>query len=496
MIKKNVILNYGSQAWVALMGVIFVPFYIRFLGEEAYGLIGFFTAVSILLHTISMGIVPTLTREMTKIGNGSGVEQEILDLKFSFELFAIIGALSIAGIFFILSELIATDWLKPEKISFETVAYSIQLMGVIISTRLVEAIYRSTLIGLGQISAFASVTAVMATIRGVGAILVLYLSHGDILAFFGWNLATTLLTLISLKFLVTQKLRPLNLQGKFNLSSMTGIRQFAFGMMVVSISGSIYTQVDKFLLSSFMSLSGYGIYIIASNLAAIVFMAVSPLTQAIYPELSKFYFDAKNEEFRSLYIWSVKLVIILTGTLGFCFAFNAQDVLSIWTGNPEIDHDTELVFILLCISSIINSLSWIPQQAQFSIGLTSSTIKINTLCSAFLLILMFPIFTNFGVLGCAALLMMTNMIYLIFYLIITKQYFIQTGFSNFLTFEVGFPLVVCCLCLLTWKAIFGFVVVDLHIVIQLILSAITTVLFLLIVFKFLTNLKLSLIKIQ
>lgn len=472
------------------MGVIFVPFYIRFLGEEAYGLIGFFTAASVLLHTISMGIIPTLTREMTKIGNGSGVEQQILDLRISFEFFAIIGALSISGVFFILSELIAIDWLKPEKISFETVASSVQLMGVIISTRLVEAIYRSTLIGLGQISAFASVTAVMATLRGAGAILVLDLSHGSVLAFFGWNLATTLVTLISLKLLVMRKLRPLNLRGKFNLSSMTGIRQFAFGMMVVSISGSIYTQVDKFLLSSFMSLSGYGIYIIASNLAAIVFMAVSPLTQAIYPELSKLYFDGKNKEFRRLYIWSVKLVIILTGTVGFCFAFNAQDVLSIWTGNPAIDHDTELVFILLCISSVINSLSWIPQQAQFSIGQTSSTIKINTICSVLLLILMFPIFTNFGVLGCAALLMITNIIYLIFYLIITKHYFIQTGFYKFLTLEVSFPLLVCCLCLLIWKAIFGFVMVDLHIVIQLIFSASTTALFLLIVFKFLAKSKL------
>ena len=158
------------------MGVIFVPFYIRFLGEEAYGLIGFFTAISILLHTISMGIIPTLTREITKIGNGSGVDQEILDLRFSFEFFAIIGALSISGIFFILSESIATDWLKPEKISFETVACTVQLMGVIISTRLVEAIYRSTLIGLGKIWEFASVTAVMATIRGGGAILVLFSS--------------------------------------------------------------------------------------------------------------------------------------------------------------------------------------------------------------------------------------------------------------------------------------------------------------------------------
>ena len=40
-LKKNVIANYLGQAWAALMGLVFVPVYIRYLGVEAWGLVGF-----------------------------------------------------------------------------------------------------------------------------------------------------------------------------------------------------------------------------------------------------------------------------------------------------------------------------------------------------------------------------------------------------------------------------------------------------------------------
>lgn len=42
MLKRNLIANYLGQGWTALMGLAFIPLYIRYLGIEAYGLIGLF----------------------------------------------------------------------------------------------------------------------------------------------------------------------------------------------------------------------------------------------------------------------------------------------------------------------------------------------------------------------------------------------------------------------------------------------------------------------
>ena len=42
LLKRNIIANFAGQGWAALMALAFVPLYIKFLGIEAYGLIGFF----------------------------------------------------------------------------------------------------------------------------------------------------------------------------------------------------------------------------------------------------------------------------------------------------------------------------------------------------------------------------------------------------------------------------------------------------------------------
>ena len=41
-LKRNVIANYLGQGWKALMELAFIPIYIKYLGIEAYGVIGIF----------------------------------------------------------------------------------------------------------------------------------------------------------------------------------------------------------------------------------------------------------------------------------------------------------------------------------------------------------------------------------------------------------------------------------------------------------------------
>ena len=39
---RNVIANYIGRTWAAILSILFVPFYVKFPGIEAYGLVGFF----------------------------------------------------------------------------------------------------------------------------------------------------------------------------------------------------------------------------------------------------------------------------------------------------------------------------------------------------------------------------------------------------------------------------------------------------------------------
>src|ERR1035437_3091490 len=105
-VRRNAIANYLGQGWRAIMGLVFVPLYVRYLGIEAYGLIGIFAILQAWLGLLDMGMRPALGREMARFAGGAHNAQSIRDLLRSIEVIgiAIAGAVAL-GICF------ASGWL-------------------------------------------------------------------------------------------------------------------------------------------------------------------------------------------------------------------------------------------------------------------------------------------------------------------------------------------------------------------------------------------------
>lgn len=73
MLRQNIVASYFSQAYVTLIGIVILPLYIKFMGAEAYGLIGFFTLF--LPSCLYFNRVELVTLDIWEIfkPNGSGV---------------------------------------------------------------------------------------------------------------------------------------------------------------------------------------------------------------------------------------------------------------------------------------------------------------------------------------------------------------------------------------------------------------------------------------
>ena len=57
--KRNLIANFVGRGWVALMGIAFIPLYIKFMGIESYGLVGFFTTFQAVFALLDLGLTTT-----------------------------------------------------------------------------------------------------------------------------------------------------------------------------------------------------------------------------------------------------------------------------------------------------------------------------------------------------------------------------------------------------------------------------------------------------
>ena len=68
---KNLATDCLGQGWRALMGMAFIPLYIRYLGIESYSLIGIFAILQAWLGLLDMGMRPALGREMARFNGGA-----------------------------------------------------------------------------------------------------------------------------------------------------------------------------------------------------------------------------------------------------------------------------------------------------------------------------------------------------------------------------------------------------------------------------------------
>ena len=70
-LKKNLLANYASQIYVTVIGIVMVPLYVRYMGAEAYGLVGFFAMLLVWFNLLDMGLTPTVARETARFHGGA-----------------------------------------------------------------------------------------------------------------------------------------------------------------------------------------------------------------------------------------------------------------------------------------------------------------------------------------------------------------------------------------------------------------------------------------
>src|SRR5256885_8732449 len=96
-LRRNIAVNYASQVYVALIGIAMVPLYLKYMGIEAYGLVGFFAMVQAWSQVLDFGLSPTLGREAAKFNAGvTPAESLNMFLRLLEIIFGVVGVAIIA----------------------------------------------------------------------------------------------------------------------------------------------------------------------------------------------------------------------------------------------------------------------------------------------------------------------------------------------------------------------------------------------------------------
>jgi O-antigen/teichoic acid export membrane protein len=413
-LKKNVAANYVGQGWQALMGLAFVPLYVRFLGIEAYGLIGIFALLQAWLALLDMGMKPALGREMARFTAGTHTAQSIRDLLRSIELIGIGVAILVALGAWGASGWLASHWVTPGKLPVDVVAHAFAAMGVVAALRFIEDIYMSCVVGLQRQVLQNIVTGIMATARGLGAVGVLVWISPTIRAFFFWQGLISVVTVALLAGIVHRTLPAAPLPVRFSGSALIGIWRFAAGMMAITFLVLLLHQVDKILLSRLLTLESFGYYALAGLVTGGLYTLAAPITGALYPRFTQLAASGDQVALRAVYHQAAQMVTVLSGSAAMVLMVFGDRALRLWTGNPVLAQKVAPLMAVMAFGSLLNGLMVIPYQMQLAHGWTSLTIWINTVAVSLLVPAVLWAVPAYGAIGAARVWVILNAGYLIF----------------------------------------------------------------------------------
>ena len=359
------------------MGLAFVPLYIKYLGVEAYGLIGLFSVLMAWLVLLDMGMTPMISREMARFNGGGHSAGSIRDLLRSVECILLGTSVLIIGGGALLAPWAAAHWLRVETLSVNTAANAIAVMGLVAALRFAEGIYRSCLVGLQRQVALNLVSSGMATLRAVGTVGVLAWVSPTISAFFIWQGVVSIATLAILALTTYHTLPAAQRSGRFSLAALRGVWQFAGGMIGITFLALLLTQMDKVILSRMLSLADYGYYTLAAAVASSVLLLITPISQAWFPRLCELHMQDNESSMIDFYHTGAQLVSVVGGGVAVVLILLAEQFLVFWTRNTDLAARVAPLLRLLLLGNLLNGLMHIPYQTQLAYGWTSLTTRIN-----------------------------------------------------------------------------------------------------------------------
>lgn len=403
--------NFVGHVWKALMVLAFVPLYIKFMGVESYGLIGIFASLQAVVAILDMGIGATLTREMARLSVLPDKKEEMRDLLRSLEIVNWGGAIIIGIAVVAIAPFIAYHWLKPGALSALIIERAIMVMGVSMAFQWPGSFYSGGLIGLQKQVLLNVVNVAIYTLRGAGAVLVLWLISPTIHAFFLWQAIISIVGTSCLGFSLWQQLPHAAGKAVVRKQLLKGIWKFAAGMGGISILAMVLTQSDKVILSKMLSLETFGYYTLAGTVSFSIAPLIVPVFFAVYPRLTQLVSVCDEKELKELYHKSCQFISVMTLPVAIVISLFSFEIMFLWTRNPLIAQKTHLLVSVLICGTALNGLINIPYALQLAHGWTKLTLYTNLIALVTVVPLIVLLTSRYGALGGASGWIMINAVY-------------------------------------------------------------------------------------
>jgi O-antigen/teichoic acid export membrane protein len=439
-LKKNLLANFVGKGWTALMSLAFIPLYIKFMGIEAYGLVGVSLSLSALFSLLDLGLSTTINRELARLSAQENKAQEMRDLVRTLELIYWIIACVIGGAVIVLAPLVAHHWVKANGYSPETISQAVTIMGLALAILWPFSLYSGGLRGLQKQVLLNGIDVVMATIRAGGSVIVLWQVSPTILAFFIWQIFVSAMQTALTTYALWSHLPQSPQSPRFRKALLQPVWRFAAGMSAISAITLLLTQMDKIILSKLLSLEMFGYYTLAWVVASGLYLLVGPLFTGLFPEFSRLVAAGDQSALAQIYHYGCQVMSVVMLPAAIVLALFSQEILLLWTRNPVTVEHTYRIASLLVVGSALNGLMNLPYALQLAYGWTNVAFYSNVVATIALGPLIIFLAPRYGAVGGAIVWVILNSGYVLIALPVMHRRLLPGELRRWYVEDVGLPL--------------------------------------------------------
>jgi O-antigen/teichoic acid export membrane protein len=446
VIKQNIIANLVGRFWSFISLYLFVPLYLKFLGIEAYGLVGFYSMLLGILAFADMGFSTTINREMARLSVCKESAGEMRDLLRTYESTYLVISLTVAIFIWLLAPMVATYWLQAQHMPHTEIVCAIRVMGVAIAFQMPASLYVGGLMGLQRQVLTNAIQIFWGVFRGVGVVLVLWLFSPTIFVFALWQVISNVIYCFLLRFNLWRTLAIDFNKAKFNGQVLYNTWRYAAGMFSMTMMSVILTQIDKLAVSRLLPLEMLGYYTLAGALAAGLISLGSPIASAIFPPLTGLVALKDRSGLERLYHKSCEIIAVIIIPGGLTLVFFSSNFIFAWTGSSIIANKVGMAASFLLGGQLLQAITLIPCYLALAHGSFKLILKID-IASILLVTPLLPVLIKkYGIEGAGASWLILNICTFLPYMYFLHKSFLPGEFWRWFLLSVLKPTLVSISC--------------------------------------------------
>lgn len=406
MLRRNIAFNVLGGSWVALAALAIIPFQVRILGPEAYGLLAFIASVQVLFSILDLGLSPTITREVAGRSQGDDAVALVRTLwPIYFTVGLLLGLALIAG-----SDWLATRWLHLERLPARAAADALKLAGAWVAIRWPVSFLGGVLAGRQRFALLNALKAAAATVMVFGGVAVILLTH-DLVAYTGWMVTAAAIEVTAYIVAVTRVLPGAVARPALDLGRLRGTLSFAAGVNLINILSMVLTQSDRLLIGRLLTVRTLGYYAVAYNIVYGLSLIPNFITSAMFPAFVTSHARNDVAELRDRYHKATQVLMACYNLPAWVLVFFGYQILLPLT-TATTARQAAPILSALAVGFLFNAVAVVAYTACLATGNTRIPIQVNAVAVAFYLPLLVILTLRYGGLGAAIAWTVLNAYYL------------------------------------------------------------------------------------